>query len=376
MINETYISTGCCEMERDLGYRRIQRTGRGSYIISLPKEWVQGLGLEKGSHLAFKMQDDSSILLVPRKILEARKEVKEPRLTEYRVLVDSKDSPQSVCRKVASLYVISADLVRIRFKRGNIPPEHKAAMNNLIRNVLLGSEIIDETSNEITLQILINHPEFPVEKAVRRMAILALSANRDAILALENMDEKLIKGVTEACNDVDRLNLYVIRQLKYGLERNLFKELGFRTQKEFLGYRIVANDIKGIGDNALNLANNMMTLKRMIKDQLLLLNEPIDEEIYSQILKFNSKVHFFFEESLKALFKRDYDRADKLISEMKPLTALESEIITMMSTKKMDPNISSILRLIIDSSRRIIEHSRNIAEVTLNRTVEEISQPF
>lgn len=363
-------------MERDLGYRRIQRTGRGSCIISLPKEWVQDLGLEKGNQLAFKIQDDSSLLLVPRKIMEGRKKVEEPRLKEYRILVDSKNDTQSVCRKVASLYVISADLVRIRFKGGNIPLKHKAAMNNLTKNALLGSEIIDETSNEITLQILINHPEFPVEKAVRRMAILALSANRDAILALENMDEKLIKGVTEACNDVDRLNLYVIRQLKYGLERNLFKELGFRTQKEFLGYRIVANDIKGIGDNALNLANNMMTLKRMIKDQLLLLNEPIDEEIYSQILKFNSKVHFFFEESLKALFKRDYDRADKLISEMKPLTALESEIITMMSTKKMDPNISSILRLIIDSSRRIIEHSRNIAEVTLNRTVEEISQPF
>jgi len=363
-------------MERDLGYRKIQRTGRGSYIISLPKEWVQDLELERGNEIAFKVQDDSSLLLISRKILEGRKEVEEPRLKEYMILVDSKDDPQSVCRKVTSLYVISADLVRIRFKGGKIPPGYKVAINNLIKNALLGSEIIDETSNEITLQILINHPEFPVEKAIRRMAILALSANRDAILALEKMDEKLIKDIIETCNDVDRLNLYVIRQLKYSLERNLFKELGFKTQKEFLGYRIVTNDIKGIGDNALNLANNIMTLKKMIKDHLLLLNEPIDEEISSQILKFNSKAHYFFEESLKALFKRDYDGADKLISEMNQFIASESELIMLMSAKKMDPNVSSILRLIIDSSRRIIEYSRNISEVTLNRTVEEISQPF
>jgi len=39
----------------------------------------------------------------------------------------------------------------------------------------------------------------------------------------------------------------------------------------------------------------------------------------------------------------------------------------------MDPNISSILSLILDTSRRIVEYSQNIAEVTLNRTIEEVS---
>jgi len=361
-------------MAEDLGYRKIQRTGRGSYIISLPKKWIQKLKLGKGDEIAFKVQEDSSLLLLPRKILEGRKEVKEPSLKEYRIYVNPADNPHSVCRKITSLYVVSANLIHIRFKDGEIPQEHKTAINSLIKNMLLGSEIIDETSNEITIQVLIDHPEFPVEKAIRRMAVLALSANKDAILALENMDENRIRGVTETCNDVNRLNLYVIRQLKYGLEKNLFKELGFRTQKEFLGYRIVANDIRSIANNAMNLANNIMALKSMIENRLLLLNVPIDEEIYSQILKFNSQAHYFFEESLKALFKRDYSRADKLISKTESFAALESDLITLMSTKKLDPNVSSILRLIIDNSRRIIEYSRDVAEVTLNRTVEEISK--
>ncbi|HUU87685.1 MAG TPA: AbrB/MazE/SpoVT family DNA-binding domain-containing protein, partial [Candidatus Glassbacteria bacterium] len=39
--------------KRDLGYRRVQSTGRGSYIISLPKNWVKDLGLKKGSEVAF-----------------------------------------------------------------------------------------------------------------------------------------------------------------------------------------------------------------------------------------------------------------------------------------------------------------------------------
>lgn len=363
-------------MVSDLEYRKIQRVGKGSYIVTLPQKWIRGLSLEKGDHLALEVQEDSSLVLLPRRILEKRREDKQPYRKEYRITVGPKDDPQSVCRQITSLYVVSADLIRICFKEARIPPRHKTAISYLAKNLLLGSEIIDETSNEMIIQILINHPDFPVEQAIRRMAILALSANSDAISSLDEPDENLVRNVTEACNDADRLNLYIIRQLKYGLERNMFEELGFKTQKEFLGYRIVANDLKSIADNALNIANNVAALRKLIKDELLLLNEPVDEEMRSQFSNFNSKAHFFLEEALKALFKRDYDYADRLISEMRPLAILENELIAMISAKKMDPNISSIFRLILDSSRRIIEYGRNVAEVTLNRTVEEKSQQF
>ena len=359
---------------KDLGYRRVQRTGRGSFITSLPKEWVEEIGIGRGSEIAFKEQDDTTLLLVPRKITEERKETEKPKPKEYAVLVDSKEDPQSVCRKLRALYVVSAELIRIRFKGGNDFSKHKVAVNNLVRNMLLGSEIIDETSNEMILQILINHPEFPIEMAIRRMAILALLANRDAILALKNINQKdLIQSVIDGYNDVNRLNLYVVRQLKFGIERNLFKELGFRTPKEFLSYRVVTSNIKSIADNAVNIINDVAALERMLENQMLFLKEPIDDELYTQILEFNSLAHKSFEESLKALFQRSYERADKIIAESESLTTFENDLINLMFSKKLDPNVSSILRLILDGSRRVVEYSRNVAEVTLHRTVEEKS---
>lgn len=361
-------------MEKNLGYRKIQVTGRGSYIISLPKGWVDKLGLKKGEEIAIKLQDDSTLLLLPRRKLEEREETKQPPPREYRILARINDDPQSILRKIISLYVVGANIIRVRYLSKEIPQEHKAMINNLIKTRLLGSEIIDETSNEIIIQVLVKHPEFPVDKAIRRMAILALLADKDAVLALRDLDlnEKRIDNIVEICNDVKRLNLYVVRQLKYGLERDAYKELGFRTRKEFLGYRIVANNIRSIAINAMNLLNGISALKKMIRDQILFLRTPVDEEVFSQILKFNSQAHLFFEESLKALFKRDYNRADKLLNEMERFITLENELITLISTKKMDPNISSILWLTVDNSRRIIEYSRDIAEVTLNRTIEEI----
>ena len=54
--------------EKDLGYRRVQCTGRGSYIISLPKEWVQDTGLKRGSEIAFNLEPDQTLSLVPEKL--------------------------------------------------------------------------------------------------------------------------------------------------------------------------------------------------------------------------------------------------------------------------------------------------------------------
>ena len=116
------------------------------------------------------------------------------------------------------------------------------------------------------------------------MAIVALAANRDAIAALKDKNSALIESVKSAQNDVNRLGLYIVRQLKHGIERNLYRELGFRTPKEFLLYRIAVNDIENIAQNAMNIINNLGTLQKLIDDQTLFLKDPIDEEIYNQLV--------------------------------------------------------------------------------------------
>ena len=54
-IYETCVEVDLKMAEKDLGYRRVQCTGRGSYIISLPKEWVEDIGLKRGSEIAFNL---------------------------------------------------------------------------------------------------------------------------------------------------------------------------------------------------------------------------------------------------------------------------------------------------------------------------------
>jgi phosphate uptake regulator len=363
--------------EKDLGYRKVQSTGRGSYIISLPKMWVQDAGLKKGSEIDFNVKADSSLTLVPRKLKERYEEAADTRLKEYYINAEPKEEDLlSTLRMIKALYVISADVIRIHFKGVADAAKCKNEIRQFARDTLLGAEIIDERIDEITLQILIKHSEFPIEKAVRRMAIVALSANREAMEALKKPSQALFQSVINAHNDVNRLGHYVVRQLKFGIERNLFRELGFKTPKEFLLYRIIVNDIKNIGENALNIVNNLETLEKQIKDQLVFIKGPIDEEVYSQMLQFNTEAHKLFEEATKAMFKRAYNEAEKIISKRGSYVTLETELIRLMTSKKLDPNIAAILRLMMDSSRRILDYGQDVAELTLNRTVEEICTSF
>mgnify|MGYP000639711875 CR=1 FL=1 len=92
-------------------------------------------------------------------------------------------------------------------------------------------------------------------------------------------------------------------------------------------------------------------------------------------MEFSFSAHQIFEDSLRAMFKRSYEGADKIFSRIREYGGIEKDIATMIFTKKLDPNLASVLRLILDTLRSILEYSRNIAEVTLNRTIEEIISP-
>ena len=118
--NHIYSKWGMFMAEKDLGYRRVQCTGRGSYIISLPKEWVQDIGLKRGSEIAFNLEPDSSLTLIPRKIREKIDGEEGKKLKEYYVSVDPQEDLASTLRMIQALYVISADIIRVHF-RGDEP---------------------------------------------------------------------------------------------------------------------------------------------------------------------------------------------------------------------------------------------------------------
>jgi phosphate uptake regulator len=60
-------------------------------------------------------------------------------------------------------------------------------LKNFTRNYLVGTEIVTDTPDELTLQVLLNYPELTIHNALSRMSIIASSMQKEALTALNSI---------------------------------------------------------------------------------------------------------------------------------------------------------------------------------------------
>ena len=74
---------------------------------------------------------------------------------------------------MVSIYLAGYSVIHLKSKVGRINPVQRDAIREVIRRNLVGTEIIADASDIITIQILISIPELSVNTAVRRMFLIA-----------------------------------------------------------------------------------------------------------------------------------------------------------------------------------------------------------
>jgi phosphate uptake regulator len=80
-------------------------------------------------------------------------------------------------------------------------------MKDVVRRVLMGTEIIADSATSITLQVLINLLDLSVDAAFKRMLLIAKSMHRDAILSLRENNIELAKEILKSDDEVDRFSI-------------------------------------------------------------------------------------------------------------------------------------------------------------------------
>ena len=335
--------------------RKIQFTGKSTYIVSLPKRWVTVLGLKAGSQIIVSQQNNS-LILTPKEMAKPSLQ-----LAEATITISNKDDPYMIVREIISLYLVGYNFIMVKAKDERISTMQRNTIKELARKKLVGTEIISEMSNEIKLQILVSYPELSVENALRRMCLITTSMHEDAIQALENLDKKLAQEVIQLDDEVDRFSLYIIRQLKAAVQNEkILKDIGLSSPRDCLGYRVIVKFVERIADHATKIAESVQTLE-----------EKPDEKVFQKIFEISVFAKTVFEDSIKSLFRKDYILADQVVSRAKTIVFLENEAIKEIQIKTKKTDIPS-MRMIIESIRRTAEYASDIAEIVLNLNINQM----
>ena len=343
-------------VERDQ-VRKIQFTGKSSYIVSLPKEWIKDHGIKQGDQVNVVRQGSSVLEIKP--VSYGRRTTQD----SATLIITSKDDKHTITRKLISLYFLHYKTINVKPKNGRIDPNQRIAIRNTVKKILMGAEITADSTNEITIQVLINLVELSIDGAFKRMLHLSKSMQNDALLALRENNKELAQEVLNSDDDVDRFSFYIVRQLTIAIENShMLEEMGFANARDCMGYRIVVKNIERLADHAVSLSQDILDFEN-----------PIPEKIIGKIKEMSNFSLSVIDDTCLALFKNDYFGAEKAIAESHDISKYEKKIIDLLKTVKNEETAFRVRR-IVENIRRISEYASDIGEVVLNMNVEKLIQ--
>ena len=287
--------------------------------------------------------------------------MKEEKQNDAYIKVAANENPDAVMRTAISAYLAGYNVLHVKATgQGQLSSRVRNHLKTFARNYLVGTEIVTDTPSDLTLQVLLNLPELTVKNALSRMSIIASSMHKEAIASLRKLDYATAKSIIETDREVNRFSLYIVRLLKIAVSNSrVVREIGLESPKDCLGYRLIDKAVERTADHATKIAEN-----------LLLLKEPVNEQVLMKLDAMSSLAVSMFESSMDALFRRDFKQAESVIEKIGQIHKLEKETVLASHGIALEEAIQ--LRLIIESIRRTAEYASDISEIVLNLNVETV----
>jgi phosphate uptake regulator len=324
--------------------RKVQVTGGSTFTVSLPKGWATDNEISAGSIVEFHSEEDL-LLLSPRSDTDR---------VEGELDISGMDKDYELTRAVMTMYVSGFDVIVLESSRIS------ATQRRVIREAtqgLVGLEVIEETSDRVVLQDLLDSSELSVHNAITRMRLVSLTMLADAVEALVTNDAELAQDVKERDDDVDRLWYMVSRVFRTVLRNpTAANEIGFPRETCF-DFQSSARQLERIADHATKIAD----LSLEIDEVPAAAAEPIED--------LQERASEVPETAMDALLEEDPDRAVELAYEARSrIRDVDDEVRAVdKEIREFDPQLAQVLGLVTDSLSRTADYGGNIAESALQK---------
>ncbi len=361
--------------------RRLQRTGgkEGSFVITLPKVWVEAMRLESGTQLNVIVEDDNRLTIYPGAVDAAkladrgRCKITVPNAIEEMIKVDdtNKDQYDMFLRKMICSYLIGHTKLVLK---GQISKKVRDDILVFVRDRLFGLELSSVGQDETVFTMYAHTMSIEEEFAIIRDATNNVFKDLYELLNSPASKEYLADFIGHANKIIASHYFYIVRLLKAGADNpTVRRELKLRSGRDLLGARIMIFNIERIGNHARKIVNLLKELQNIIPK-----NQSFENFCGRKLIdalrtgvSISGRSFKKITENYPMLEKSDFESVNQAVCDARN----QRDIIIHYrdnppdekTTVKDNPN----LRIMVESVGRICEYTSDIGEVALNLLIED-----
>ncbi len=316
--------------------RKVFFSGKSSYILTLPKKWIEENKIKAGDEVLISI-GKNFLTIYPRK-----SEIK-----KGSVLIDSESlRHESLLRRIISYYLAGIDSIRVRVYN----EEQRSAISRA-SEILMGVEIVEDIGREVAMEIFLDNSRLKTERIMRRMGNTCVGMVSDFCAALRKFDRYLCNSIIAREREVDRLHFLLLRQLKLA---NMHAEVASELEipvEIVQEYRTVVRSLERVADHGANMAENLLEYGKPVQD----LCDLVDEDL--EMLR----------TAVVAFLENEIELAEVVLEEFDEFEEFEKKFYNVVFRANVEDAIN--LKSIVDSISRIASYSADIAEVVVNMAV-------
>ena len=222
--------------------RRLQKIG-SSILVCLPKEWVDANNLQKSAQVELETGQDSLSVTVN----------KENRPSKQVVISYPLPKDENIVADITGAYLLGYDIIKIQGKK-SIPIEDREKIRNSMRR-LVGMEIIEEDSSNVTMQFLLDATTLQPDKILKRISSIALGMFNDVLMGLTSDDKSNLLALSNRDVEVNRQYFLLVRLIRSTMIDRRLAGVFSLENIDILDYRIAANLLENAGDTTVELSN-------------------------------------------------------------------------------------------------------------------------
>lgn len=325
--------------------RKIQKSVSGSFLLTIPKKWMEREGLKDGTIVNLLEEEDGSIRLLHSGSASQNG-------NECTFGIEDLNSSNALKRKIEACYVSGSDVITITSKKTMSPEWKKTIRSSLM--YLIGTEISDEHHNRVQLRTIVDPTRFPIKDVLKRLFIVVSGMYSESLKGFWDGNPEIASDVLGRKEEVEKLYRLMIRQLIISSRSASFaKNFGIKGTDEMIMFAIAGRDLWRVG-----------FYSRDIAKQIINLNSDIDEKIKEDIAELHSASMRMLEDAMASFLMSDFSQADMVIEKMNWIREIDTDINRRTLELCKDVPTALAITTISRNMRRIASYAAAIADGT------------